>query len=254
MNRPLLALATLSLLAATHGCIGTPGRPITGDLEVGLLDLTSATRTGWTVQVDHAALLISAVRVRDADTVTAVAFLERAIGSRAFAHGGHGESDTTVLASWVGSDVLVLGETSRTQLLEGRAGITDRGALVLGGVLRADDERGAALHGLPLWVEGTATQGEMTVRFAGGIPLPDAESERLVEGIPMAGAIDDGVDVRLDIDLGVAFDAVHFDRLTAGDDGVAPITEGTQAALALRLGLGDLGAYVATVTSLQPAP
>jgi len=256
MNRVLLATATFLALAAAHGCVGTPGRRIVANLEVGMLDLASATRTGWEVDVTQAALLVSAVRTRDVNRPPAVAFMQALVlAPHAFAHGGHGESDTTVLASWVGSEVLVLGEGPSSMVLEGRAGTTDRGALVLGGVVGAGDERAAALHGLPLWVEGTATQGEMVVRFAGGIPLPEAETERLVEGIEMAGDIDDGVTLHLDIDLGVAFDAVHFERLVAGDDGVAPITEGTQAALALRIGLGDLSAYVATVTAApQPAP
>jgi hypothetical protein len=249
MNRSLLALATLSLLTAAHGCIGTPGRPIVATLELSLIDVEIPTRTGWSVEVDEAALSVSAVRARDASI--AVAWLEPLLLPRAFAHGGHGESDSTVLASWVGSEVLVLGGSLPIQLLEGRAGITDRGSLVLGGVLDASSPDAERLHGLPLYVAGTARRGEDTVRFAGGITLPEAESERLVEGIAMAGEIDDGAVLQLELDLGVWFDAVHFDRLAVGEDGVAPITDDTQAAIALRLGLGDLRSYVATVT---PAP
>jgi hypothetical protein len=247
MNRVLLLLSFLAFFCAAHGCVGTPGRPITGTLELELLDLRAATSTGWSVEVERAGLLVSAVRVRDASMPAAIAALEALVSARAFAHGGHGEADSTVLASWVGAEIVVLGETPASLLLEGRAGITDRAALVLGGMLPSSDADLPLLHDQPLWVEGTATSGSSTVRFAGGFELPAAESERLVEGIALAGAIDDDTVVHFGIDLGVWFDSVHFDRLTPGPDGIAPIDGGTQAALAMRLGLGSLDGYVGSV-------
>lgn len=249
MTRLSLFLATLSLLAAAHGCVGTPGRAITGTLELELLDLDEPTSTGWTVDVERAALVVSAVRVRDEAYPSAVAMLQSLLSPRAFAHGGHGEPDVTVLASWVGAEVLLLGDATPSLPLEGHFGVTDRGALVLGGALDDADPRAAMLHAMPLWVEGTASRGEAAVRFAGGFALEERESERLVEGIPMAGPIDDDVVVHIGLDVGLWFDAVHFDRLTPDDDGVAPIAAGTQAAIAMRLGLGELDGYVATVTS-----
>lgn len=245
MNRFALSSSLLLVFLAAHGCVGTPGRAITATLEVELLDLDAATSAGWTVEVERAGLLISAVRVRDALTSAAVARLSAFLLPRAFAHGGHGENDTTVLASWVGAEVLGFG-TTHTLPLEGRAGTTDRAALVLGGTLPAE---AAELHGHPFWVEGTATRGEVTVPFAGGLDLPASETERLVEGIPLAGDLDDDTLVHLGIDLGVFFDSVHFERLAVRPDGIAPIEAETQAAIALRLGLGDLDAYVGSVAA-----
>jgi hypothetical protein len=85
----------------------------------------------------------------------------------------------------------------------------------------------------------------VTVRFAGGVRLPDAESERLVEGIPLGGELDEGAAVRVAVQLGAVLDAVHFERLAAGA-APAPIEEGAQAALALRLGVLSPSAFVPT--------
>lgn len=250
MNRFALFLATLSLSAAAHGCVATPGRPASAWLTLAFDAHDVTTSSGWSVHLDEASLLVSAVRVRDATMPAAVALLDL-VGPRAFAHGGHGEADATVLVAWAGSEIVSLGEEHTMLPLEGRAGTTDRLALVLGGVPSATDPHLAALHGLELWVAGTATQGATSMPFAGGLDLPEAEAERLVEGVALAGEIDDDVTVRVAVDVSSWLDAVHFERLVP-EAGVAPIAEGSQAAIALRLGVGDLRSYLASVTPLAP--
>lgn len=250
MNRFALFLATLSLTAAVHGCVATPGRPVQAFLTLAFDAHDVTTSSGWAVHLDEASLLVSAVRVRDATMPAAVALLD-VLGPRAFAHGGHGEADATVLVAWAGSEIVSLGEERTLLPLDGRAGSTDRLAVVLGGVPSASDPHLPALHGLEVWVAGTATQGASSVAFAGGLDLPEAEAERLVEGVAVAGAIDDDVTVRVAVDISSWLDGVHFERLVP-EAGVAPIAEGSQAAIALRLGVGDLRSYLASVSPLAP--
>lgn len=245
MTRTSLFAASFCVALAAHGCAATPGRPVTLELALALTGADATSSLGWSIHVDEAAVLVGAVRLRDA-TMPALARLEALVTPRALAHGGHGEGDATVLVAWAGAEVVTLAEERAMLLLDGRAGTTDRLALVLGGAPSAGDPRASALHGLELFVAGTATQGAETVRFAGGLDLPEAEAERLVEGVPVAGLVDDGALVRIALDLSACLDAVHFDRLVP-EGGVAPITDGSQAALALRLGAGAPGSYAATL-------
>jgi hypothetical protein len=228
-------------LAALHGCVGTPGRPVSVPLTLALEGREATTSLGWTVRLEAAALRCAAVLVRDA-AAPSLARLEALLVPRARAHGGHGGFDETVLAAWAGPEVLVLGEERRDLWIEGRAGTTDRLAVILGGATSgATDPLGDG----DLRVVGTAVRGETSVRFEGGIRLPEAEPERLVEGIPLTGELEDGAALRVAIDLAQVLDAVRFDRLAPGA-APAPIDEGSQAALALRLGALAPSAYVAT--------
>lgn len=246
MTRTSLFAASFCLALAAHGCAATPGRPVTLELALALTGADAISSLGWSIHVDEAALLVGAVRVRDA-TMPAIARLEALVSPRALAHGGHGEADATVLVAWAGAEVVTLAEERTMLLLDGRAGTTDRLALVLGGAPSAEDPRASALHGLELFVAGTATLGADTVRFSGGLDLPEAESERLVEGVSMTGVVDDGALVRVALDLSACLDAVHFDRLVP-EAGTAPIVAGTQPANALRLGAGSPSSYLATLS------
>ncbi len=244
MSQRFSFCACLAFLAAAHGCVATPGRPVSVPLVLALEGRGATTSLGWEVQVDEAALLVAAVLVQDA-TTPSVARLEALLLPRALAHGGHAGFDETVLAAWAGPEVVTLDAASEGLSIEGRAGTTDRLALVLGGAPPADPSRAALLGGFDLRVRGTAARDGVIVPFAGGVRLPDAESERLVEGVPLLGELDEGAAVRVAIELGVALDAVRFERLPAAP-GSAPIAEGTQAALALRLGVLSPNAYVSS--------
>jgi hypothetical protein len=228
MNRfhPSLTLS-LSLCTASACASGTEGRivPVTiavqSEAEPERALGSFETRTGWEVTLDRAELALSAIYAfapaREEPSV--MARLSRAIVPVARAHGGHDPlTGKRVRAELVEPLLVDLLEDGRRELAEiqAEAGSVDAVAVDIAapGSPVTDD-----LDGNQAWVEGEAQRGDVRVRFAGGVQVPDEGLVRRVEAkLERAGSgLDAGDTVVLGLRPSVWLDNAEFDRLEAGD-------------------------------------
>jgi hypothetical protein len=212
------------------------------------------TATGWTVQLDEALVAVGPVYVQANPPALASLFSapgdDRALPLRllvplAHAHPGASHYDGgEAKGEWLGQvivDALAPSPSLRVTA-PGTAG--DVGSLEvhllpprtgLAGRERLGDDQ--------LRASGQAEKDGVVVRFAGGLRLPAESQQRIVQGVPLEGTLDDGCVLSVEIDPAAWFDEASFDvLLDAPTDelGRHLVTEGSQVERAWFIGARSL--------------
>jgi hypothetical protein len=103
-----------------------------------------------------------------------------------------------------------------------------------------------AVHGHHLWARGEATKDAQTIRFEGGLDIPDEGLSRRVEDIPIDAFLEQGGRWTITVRPEEWFQDADFDRLTEHSvDGVYLITPESQVRSAWFLGARSSRAYAA---------
>lgn len=254
-----LALGTIALLLA--GCFGqTRGdRVVVATAARGATDsgepLTGfTTRQGWTVKLAQAQLALGPVYLYENEPT---AWYRRLFSiNEAYAHAGGNELKGAVLLEVLEQYPVDLLASSPTN-----TGVVP----ALGGTARAVElelhPAGEVAPGAPasayqllgdqtLYLEGQAEKEGQTVRFAGGISIPDRGTERVVQNIradlDLVGASPEQGTLVLSVLLDQVLANVRFDTLTQQDNGVYSLDdEDAQAHTALLSGLRSRYSYSA---------
>jgi hypothetical protein len=237
----LTVAATLAVFAA---CTGTPGRASEFVVAAeaiappGATTSSFTTESGWDVTLSSAHVALGPVY---AYAPASAAW--RALLPVAHAHVGEDPfGSRTVRGNALDQiDLDVLGPAVELGRAAGSFGEVSDVTVVLDPPAAAI---AAALHGRSLWLEGTAARGAETVRFEGGLDLPEGV-DRVIEGIPLDALLDDGDRLIVEVHPVAWLDEVQFDRLPAPVDGVSTIDPGTQPAIAWRLGVRSAAAWSA---------
>ena len=235
----LCGLAAALVATARCGDAGdTTGRVrVTFPVTVRGINPTSDNATGWHVVVEEARVAVGPLRWYEGPPIFARRLFQFGV---AFAHPGHyvpGEA----LADITSQRVVDLTAASPTPL-EDATGVSGD-ALSATFELRppgsALGPSAAGLHGLALWPRGTATRAGVTVRFEGGVAVDYA-----VRGIPARATFASGGSADVAVDLAQWFDRADFATLTAGADGTAQISAGSEVANGLYRGATSGAAYL----------
>lgn len=220
-------------------CTSTAGVPITLTLELeSLSDGAATTPTGWRVELDEAWVLIGPVYAYAPLDEDAMAMARRLLGPPvAHAHGGFDPlTDRLVRAEYLdqvafdalSNDPLNLGE------IDGLLGAVDEASAVLDAPLEDAD---GPTRGHHLWVAGTATRDDETVRFEGGLDLPEEGLSRRVDAIAVDGPpLAEGSVLRLGVDASAWLAEADFSSLVGAGSDVRTITPDLQPYRAWRLG------------------
>jgi len=248
-NSVLVALCgtvVLSLVA----CGETEGEVVTIDVavETPTSPTSFVTNTGWEVSLDEARVAMGpwfafAPRFEGG----AVAALRAFLFPRAHAHGGTDPlNGRRVRAEWLdqvafdavpGSDPVMLGA------IEAESGAIDAVSVTLN---PPDAVNAVVMNDHHLWVRGEATKDSRTIRFEGGLDIPDEGLSRRVEGIPIDAFLEEGGRWTITVRPEQWFLDADFDRLTEqGADGVYRITPDSQVRSAWLLGARSPRAYAA---------
>ncbi|AKU92046.1 hypothetical protein [Vulgatibacter incomptus] len=246
MKRIWVALA---LAACACGGSGTGGREVgfalgaesvpRGDAAPGRF----TNRLGWDVSLEEARIAVGPIYLLTNPPPSARNFrLLDWIAPRAYAHSGFddfdgGEVKGELLTQFV-FDALHAGVQPIADL-RGIAGPVR--AVNLG--LEPPKPGTDGLHGHHAWVVGTATRGEETVRFRGGLDLPEGTFRKVV-GIPADVELDDGSLVVLELHLERWFDEADFSTLGPADaEGVRTIAPDGQVRGAWFIGARGYGTF-----------
>lgn len=238
--RPILALMLLTTAALwPAACADTPGAVV--PIEVAARGVGNPepfeTSTGWTVTLDEAWVAVAAFRAYAEGSVMA-----RFGPSLALAHGGTDPlNGRRVRAEWLEPVVLdALDPTARTLgTIDAETGSLDEASVTL------DEPTGGDTRGHVAWVRGTATRGEDTIHFEGGLTLEDEVLIRRVENIALEGELAEGDRWVLTADPKLWLADAAFDRLDEGEP--RTITPESQVHGALRLGLRNSRAWSAAI-------
>jgi len=206
------------------------------------------TSSGWHVQLTQAQLGVAALYLytpRREQEPSAVAQLLDLLVPVAHAHGAfdplngravRAEYRDLVALDLLGDGVQELGEVSA------EAGPSDGLSLELVG---PGDDLPEALHGHSAWVAGEAERDGVTVRFEGGIDLPDQGAIRRVESVESNVQIDEGQTLLLRVHPSRWLLEADFSRLAppAGEDGPSAITAEDQVGRAWYIGVRNPAAF-----------
>jgi hypothetical protein len=249
MSPVLRFFALLACVPVLGGCGGTEGRLVTIDvvLEAPSSPSTFTTNTGWEVRLDEARiamgpLLAFAPRFDGG----AIAAIRSVLLPVAHAHGGTDPlNGRRVRAEWlpqiafdaISEEALLLGA------IEAESGLVDAVTVTL-------DPPGAGqaaiLHNHHLWARGEATKDGTSIRFEGGLDIPDEGLSRRVENIPIDAFLEEGGRWVVTVLAPEWFQDAQFDRLTEQDgEGVFLITPESQVRGAWLLGARSARAYAA---------
>lgn len=244
-------LRLLAVLALASGCgasgTGEESVHFTLAFEADPAGRSFETVSGWRVALDEAYVSVGPLALF-ANAAPSASLWDRVRGlvvPVAYAHSGFDEYDGgTVrgeLLEPVVLDLLRDGPQAEVELV-GVAGPVRSATLEL----RPAAE--AALHGAQAWVRGTATRGDETVVFAGGLELPGDVKSRRVAGIPAELELGEGSAVVVSVHPQRWFAEAEFDQLPeAGTDGVRVIGPGDQVHGAWFLGARGFGAFTVSV-------
>lgn len=200
------------------------------------------TDSGWEVELDEARVFVGALQMYGNPPPSAWRFPR--LVRRAWAHAGFDRFDGgTLRGEWLGQaavDLLPPGPHD-IATLRGIAGPVRSANLELPPAPAGEGK----LAGFHAWVSGTARRGEESLRFAGGLDLPDqGPMSRRVAGIPVDFDVDDHAEVVLRVHLRRWFDDADFATLPDPVvDEVRPIESDSQVARAWRLGIRSFGAF-----------
>jgi hypothetical protein len=248
MNRFHLSLSfSLSLCTASACASGTEGRivpvqvAVQSQAEPDRALGSFETRTGWEVTLDRAELALSAIYAFAPDQEPSVmAQLSRAIVPVAHAHGGHDPlTGKRVRAELIEPLVIDMLDDRRRELAEVQAEAGSVEAVAVD-IAAPGSSVTDELEGDQAWVEGEAQRGELRVRFAGGVQIPDEGLVRRVEAkLERAGpGLDAGDILVLGLRARVWLDNAEFDRLEAADgDEPRTITADSQVGRAWFVGV-----------------
>ncbi|MGB8332064.1 MAG: hypothetical protein WCE62_18200 [Polyangiales bacterium] len=205
------------------------------------------TTTGWEVHLEEARIAIGplfAFAPRFEGGV--VAALRSFLMPKAHAHGGTDPlNGRRVRAEWLpqvpfdalATDPLVLGT------IEAESGAVDAVTVTLN---PPDPGNATTMHDHHFWVRGEATKDGATIRFEGGLDIPDEGLSRRVENIPIDASLDEGGRWTVTVRASEWFQDAQFDRLTQQNaEGVFLITPESQVRSAWLLGARSMRAYAA---------
>jgi hypothetical protein len=139
---------------------------------------------------------------------------------RAHAHPGDSHfNGGEVRGEWAAQAVLRPLEATALELpgLNGLAGPVRSFSLYLDpprGALAADP----CLRGHHAYAVGTATRGDVTVPFEGGLDIESIGTKRRVDGVPLEGTLGEDAVVRIAMDVGAWFETAAFETLTTRND------------------------------------
>lgn len=244
----LSSCCSAALLAMA--CGETEGQVVTIDVALETSDSGTSfiTNTGWEVHLDEARIALGplfafAPRFEGGTMATLRTFLFPV----AYAHGGTDPlNGRRVRAEWLtqvafdatpGADPSVLGS------IEAESGQVDAVTVTLDppNVSNASD-----MHDHHLWARGEASKDGRSIRFEGGIDIPDEGLSRRVEDIPIDGILEQGGRWTITVRPEEWFQDADFDRLTEQNaDGVHLITATSQVRNAWFLGARSSRAYAA---------
>ena len=256
IRRSLLALLLV-------GCGATPGAEVPFNLRVDSALPTGSftTSLGWTVTLDEARIVVSAVYLfenpppsaaRDRPITDRLASL---FLSTAWAHAGSthfsGGACLGELLDQAAID-LVAGAATAVPLI-GNAGRV-RSFSVLLDAPRGDLAKPESpTHGHHAWVRGTATKDGTTILFEGGLDVENTGRLRYVDGITTDFALDAGGTFSVAIDPRAWFDTARFESLTTdGSDGRKLISAESQVRSAWFIGARSARAFAGTWQGATP--
>lgn len=240
--------SSVALLAMA--CGETEGQVVTIDVALETADSPASftANTGWEVRLDEARIALGplfafAPRLEGGTMATLRTFLFPV----ARAHGGTDPlNGRRVRAEWLsqvafdatpGADAVVLGT------IEAESGRVDAVMVTLD---PPDPANAAATHDHHLWARGEATKDGRTIRFEGGLDIPDEGLSRRVEDIPIDAFLDQGGRWTISVRPEEWFQDADFDRLTQQNaEGVYLITPESQVRSAWFLGARSSRAYTA---------
>jgi hypothetical protein len=211
------------------------------------------TSSGWSVQLTEARLGLAALyvyRPQRGDGPSAVAQLLDLLVPVARAHGGfdplNGRAVRVEYRDPVALDLLADGVQELGEVAA-EAGTVDELALEL---LGPSDDSPDALHGHSAWVAGEAERDGVTVRFAGGLDLPDQGTTRRVESIAADAVIDQGQRLLLRVNPSRWLAEADFDRLPpASEDAASAITPEDQVGRAWYVGVRNPAAFAVEIAA-----
>ena len=247
MNPTRMLLFALCTPLAVVGCGETEGEIVTIEvaLETPSDPASFTTDTGWAVRLDEALIVMGplfafAPRFEGG----AVAAVRSFLSPVARAHGGTDPlNGRRVRAEWLPQIVFDATATEPMALgvVEAESGVVDAVTVTLD---PPESSQADATGGHHLWVRGEATKDDVTVRFEGGLDIPDEGLSRRVENIPIDALLDQGGRWVLTVIPSEWFQDAQFDRLTAqNDDGAYLITPESQVRGAWLLGARSTRAY-----------
>jgi len=237
----------VAFLAAA--CGETEGQIVTVDVALEASDSPGSftTNTGWEVHLEEARIAISplfafAPRFQGG----AAAALRSFLMPTARAHGGTDPlNGRRVRAEWLpqvafdalATDPLVLGS------IQAESGAVDAVTVTLN---PPEPGNATTMHDHHLWARGEATKDGETIRFEGGLDIPDEGLSRRVENIPIDASLDEGGRWTVTVRASEWFQDAQFDRLIEQNaEGVFSITPESQVRSAWLLGARSTRAYAA---------
>ena len=252
MNHCYTTIASTLLLCWAAGCAAeTHGRAVRiafaveaepdgerapGDFE---------TATGWQVSLERAELAIGAVYAFGPEEEPGVmARLGELVVPVAQAHGGHDPlSGKRVRAELLEPFVVdaLRERDDRVEEVEAEAGTVASLAI---DIAAPDAEVTRQLDGHQAFVAGTAARGDQTIRFAGGLTIPDDGLTRRIECTAGDLLLDDGATLVIGVRPHGWLRDAEFDRLSpAADDGIHEVSADSQVGRAWFIGVRSPAAY-----------
>lgn len=242
----LIALSlTCGFAVACNPTAGVPV-PVTMALE-SLADGRVMTVSGWEVELEHATVLLGPIYAYGPDVEPVAALTP--FPTVAHAHGGFDGLDGRVVrAEYLEQQAFdALSETPlELGPVLGLQGSIDEVSLVLDTPRGLNASENGPTRGHHLLVCGVATRGDERVVFEGGLDLPDEGLTRRVDGVPVAGALDDGAELVIGVDVTGWLAEADFSELVGQEQ---PVVFGadSQPLRALRIGARSSSGYAARV-------
>jgi hypothetical protein len=230
-------------------CGSTEGSVVTIEvvLEAPSSPSTFTTSTGWEVRLDEARIAMGPLfAFAPRFDGSAIAAIRSFLLPVAHAHGGTDPlNGRRVRAEWlpqvafdaISKEPLLLGA------VEAESGLVDAFSVTLD---PPASSQAAILHGHHLWVRGEAIKDSTSIRFGGGLDIPDEGLSRRVENIPIDAFLEEGGRWVVTVHASQWFQDAQFDGLTEQDgEGVFLITPESQVRRAWFLGARSTRAYAA---------
>jgi hypothetical protein len=231
-------------------CGETGGQVVTIDvaLDAPTSPSSFATNTGWEVRLDEARIALGPIfAFAPRFEGGAMAALRAFLFPVALAHGGTDPlNGRRVRAEWLaqvtfdatpGADPVALGT------IEAESGEVDSVMVTLD---PPDPANAAVMHGHHLWVRGEASKAGETIRFEGGLDIPDEGLSRRVENIPIDAFLEQGGRWTISVHPEEWFQDADFEQLTEQSaEGVYLIMPESQVRSAWLLGARTPRAYAA---------
>jgi hypothetical protein len=247
MSPVLRFVFLLACVPVLGGCGSTEGSVVTVDvaLEAPSSPSTFTTKTGWEVRLDEASIAMGPLfAFAPRFDGGAIAAIRSFLLPVAHAHGGTDPlNGRRIRAEWLPQ--IVFDAISEEPLLlgaiEAESGLVDAVTVTLN---PPGSDQAAILHGHHLWVRGEATKDSTSIRFEGGLDIPDEGLSRRVENIPIDAFLEKGGRWVVTVHASQWFQDAQFDRLTEQNgEGVFLITPESQVRSAWFLGARSTRAY-----------